>query len=651
MLTLYQFLLAGLDRPWLDLGPARAPMDQTAQFSQGRLLFIALWRAALSFLLGLGLTHTASPLWFAWPSGILAALAAAQALVVFGLGAVVWNQRAARLRANQAPAPLPPEGLFAWFAAFAYACILWWITPLALFAAFETCRAEIAWRTERARLVAAGEKLTIREVLGPEVPAAQNAGAAAIFAPAFDYKRIPDPNERSGLSTTWRGTNATQTLSRWVWFPAPFLPPKKGKDYKASRANSDKTPLVNLDDWVEYYRESQREALDGQLVSFPPWITELRFPEGTNDSARVVLSFLEHTAPALAEIDSAGRLPRSQFPLHYEEAFATLLPHLTELIHANEALQVRCAARLATGQTNLAAEDVDSAWRVAELLREEPFLISQMVRDRQSRAAAGTLWQGLAFHTWNDADLARWQNLLARIDYRKGLAAAFEAERLLAFNFLDGLIASPASSHLGGLSFPANDEDGWSRLQTLAGSFFGRAFIRQNEVALSRFSGITVNGVERWTQATPPGSLLDLLPAFAAAEGERKQQTAFFSPYTAILQMLAPSLRNSAVKTAQAEAIARMAAVACALERYRLAHGEYPESLAALSLALMVSIPSDPVTRKPIHYSRTDDGWFLLSCGNKDESDNTGVHPPGKEQDVFDWIWPVPTRPAHQNLF
>jgi hypothetical protein len=37
----------------------------------GRLLCIVLWRGALGFLLGDALTHSKSPLWIAWPYGIL----------------------------------------------------------------------------------------------------------------------------------------------------------------------------------------------------------------------------------------------------------------------------------------------------------------------------------------------------------------------------------------------------------------------------------------------------------------------------------------------------------------------------------------------------------------------------------------------------
>jgi hypothetical protein len=529
----------------------------------------------------------------------------------------------------------PPHNRFASaLLAFTYVCVIWFLTPLALFLTFENVRGEIAWRNERARLSAAGEKLAMREILGPEVPAAQNAGAGPIFAPVFDYSRMPDANKLagSGLLTHWRETNATETFSQRAWLPQPT---------PLANGNQPHTPRVNLDAWAQSYLQAVKKP----DRSAPAWVAQLRLPEGTNDPARVVLACLDHISSGLAEFDTAARLPRSQFPIDYDEAFDALLPHIAALKNATLALEVRCAARLAAGQTNPAAEDVESALRVAELLREEPLLISQLVRDAQAAIAAATLWQGLAVHAWTEPQLARWQDFLSRVDYRKSIAAALEGERICALKTIDDLIFSGDPGFLG------DEIGGWSSIRALGGAFFVRGFIRQNEVALSLYSQTVIGGVRRWSQTTPPGSLLDLLSTFTAAEGERTRQTAWFSPYTAILRMLTPGLRNTVVKTARTEAVTKMAALACALERYRLAHGEYPESLAALSPAIMTAIPPDPVTSRPFHYSRTNDGWFLLYSVGENGIDDGGLYRKGKEHDILDWPWPVPSRPALENLF
>ncbi len=47
-----------------------------------------------------------------------------------------------------------------------------------------------------------------------------------------------------------------------------------------------------------------------------------------------------------------------------------------------------------------------------------------------------------------------------------------------------------------------------------------------------------------------------------------------------------------------------MARMAIALERYRLAHGEFPESLDALAPQFMEKIPHDIINGQPLHYRR-----------------------------------------------
>ena len=68
-----------------------------------------------------------------------------------------------------------------------------------------------------------------------------------------------------------------------------------------------------------------------------------------------------------------------------------------------------------------------------------------------------------------------------------------------------------------------------------------------------------------------------------------------------------------------------MARVAIALERYRLAHGEYPESLDALAPQLLKQLPHDIINGQPLHYRRTADGQFVLYSVGWNETDDGGV--------------------------
>ena len=91
-----------------------------------------------------------------------------------------------------------------------------------------------------------------------------------------------------------------------------------------------------------------------------------------------------------------------------------------------------------------------------------------------------------------------------------------------------------------------------------------------------------------------------------------------------------------------------MARVACALERYRLAHGEYPETLDALAPQFIEKLPHDIINGQPLHYRRTDDGQFVLYSVGWNETDDGGKVVLTKggsvDREKGDWVWQYPAK-------
>jgi len=83
--------------------------------------------------------------------------------------------------------------------------------------------------------------------------------------------------------------------------------------------------------------------------------------------------------------------------------------------------------------------------------------------------------------------------------------------------------------------------------------------------------------------------------------------------------------------------------IACALERYRLARGEYPETLDALATGFIQQLPRDIIDGAPLKYRRTDKGNFLLYSVGWNETDDGGKdgsepsHPTSLKNG--DWAW------------
>ena len=81
--------------------------------------------------------------------------------------------------------------------------------------------------------------------------------------------------------------------------------------------------------------------------------------------------------------------------------------------------------------------------------------------------------------------------------------------------------------------------------------------------------------------------------------------------------------------------------LAIAIERFRLARGAIPETLAELVPAFLPELPRDIYTREPMIYRRKETGGFLLySVGPDRKDDGAAIDPKKSETRQPDWVWP-----------
>jgi len=107
------------------------------------------------------------------------------------------------------------------------------------------------------------------------------------------------------------------------------------------------------------------------------------------------------------------------------------------------------------------------------------------------------------------------------------------------------------------------------------------------------------------------------------------------------------------------EARRRITIAAIGLERFHLAHGTYPKTLAELAPAYMRAVPVDFIDGKPLHYRPTDDGHFILYSIGLSAVDDGGLLPPPSSssrpsrflggpmlEPAGCIVWPRPATPA-----
>lgn len=253
------------------------------------------------------------------------------------------------------------------------------------------------------------------------------------------------------------------------------------------------------------------------------------------------------------------------------------------------------------------------------------------------------MWEGLADHRWSDTQLSVLQNDLARPNFLAGLMLAFRGERAFANVRLLRTIAKPEilTTMMAMSGEPRNETP---LLVNTFLRFITSGWLYQNMLTINRFYDSTV------FSATDPAALRTL-PARFEAEAARLRESVFprhfgipvLNPYKVLAGIMLPALGGVATKSFYAQVSTDEGLIACALERYRLSNGKYPDTLESLVPSFVKTLPKDAVTGEPLHYRLKDDGSFLLYSVGADGKDDGGKVVTRQSGAVDttqgDWVW------------
>jgi len=259
------------------------------------------------------------------------------------------------------------------------------------------------------------------------------------------------------------------------------------------------------------------------------------------------------------------------------------------------------------------------------------------------------VWEGLAEHKWSDAELVELERELAGLDFLADYEFAMRGERACGIAAVEHLRHTRNFRALsGGFSEGAADQSAADNpLEQISGAVFHlipSAVFYHNEMAIARMHQQWLLPAVNVSQRTVSPEMVR--QAVAANEEMKKH----WSPNNVIAGMLLPAMEGCATKFSYAQNSVDLARVAIALERHRLAHHEYPESLAVLAPQFLEKIPHDVMNGQPLHYRRTDDGRFLLYSVGWNETDDGGTvalnQSSKRTVDIRkgDWVWRYPVR-------
>jgi heme exporter protein D len=529
---------------------------------------------------------------------------------------------------------------------FAVVCVA---TLIALFYAEENWRGKNAWKKYVRQQEARGERMDFAAFVPPPTPDDQNLALCPLFKPVLDFRYADEQDRLDGkrmFSIIWLDTNGLARLEKVDLH-------SNMRNYLIALSGEDRRRLHERAKVKELQKEAEANAPTNGWINFSMWQdyyqmgTNLNGANPSNTPAQNVVFALRYVEPDLTEIRrEASRRPRARWPVHYEldQPWSILLPHLSNAKRIAMLLQVRAAALLAANQTGEGLADIELGFRLADTLASEPFLISQLVRISCYDAVLQPLKEGLARHQFSDAQLIGLQKQLLSADFLAGYQLAMRCERSI-----NGLWIKMTREKVEALiqEFAGSPESA-KRFSRFA--YFVRiapkGWIYQNQlVASRRYDNYILSAVDIGTRTVRPKNTEPILAAKQAAEG----------PYSALVKamMQLESVFGDEVpfpcKFAAAQAQVDLARVACALERYRLATGGYPETLDVLAPQFITRLPHDIINGQPLKYRRTENGSFILYSVGWNEKDDGGTVVLSKDGKNVnwkegDWVWKYPVK-------
>ena len=298
----------------------------------------------------------------------------------------------------------------------------------------------------------------------------------------------------------------------------------------------------------------------------------------------------------------AAELPLGAFPLEpADNPFAIVLDHLTALRGAARLICARAELNAEAGRPDATAADLIMASRMARNLDVEPLLIEVLVRIAVNKLLVGAAERALGVSEMTDADLAALAEELREAADGLSFTRSLMAEQAAARYLLDIPVEDITAFLPPTVTIPAWGLTPRGRARSLLGYYE----MMEEIIAISRLPDA------------------EKLPTARAWSDEWEVDSRHNMARDWVSGLLVPAFTRALKEELKGRALLRAAATALAVDRYRLKHGAWPESLADLAPDFADPVPADPFTGGELGYAQTGDGVVVYSVG-KDGTDDGG---------------------------
>jgi hypothetical protein len=351
----------------------------------------------------------------------------------------------------------------------------------------------------------------------------------------------------------------------------------------------------------------------------------------TEADARDYLAWSDQFSPDFDLIRAALKRPYARIDCDYGQPMTVLAPNFVTVRIVVQTLAQRTRCFLLLGEPDQALREMTLMHDFCRIFEGAPSgkpitLVAAMINVAVTGLYAGTIGDGLRMRAWREPQLNALERQLSETDLAPYIAETFVDEPMFTLRTLE----TASRADLVKLFI---EWSGGSRKSTLLLlKYAPQGWLDQNMVVHAELVRKFSDGFDATNQTVSPREIDDT--------GRMLQDNiTHVSPHNFMVPWSMPNYVKGLQKYAYDQTSAHEAAVACALERYRLAQGQYPETLDALVPQFMEKLPHDIIGGGPLHYRRTDDGKFLLYSLGWNETDDGGTRGTLHDPSQGDWVW------------
>lgn len=321
---------------------------------------------------------------------------------------------------------------------------------------------------------------------------------------------------------------------------------------------------------------------------------------------------LDALEPVLAEARTLADLDEGRFDVPQAgPSEPAPIAHLDRARRVADLLALDAALRAEDGRV----DDALASWRAmlnaGRAIGDEPRLVPQLSRMRMNLRALRLLPRLLARGEASDAELSRVQAALAAELKQPWLILGLRGERRWILERSEALRRGEARTTIAGRAGPHAADDADPSPARLA------ADLQCLNDALAVARRPTEQQQAAWSS---PIYETDLHGRLSARPSDARDD----SPTV--------TLALAGKIALQTRAALASAVLAVALERHRLAHGSWPDSLRAIDPSILTEQPADPYSRGSVRLVRDGSGVVAYSIGPDRRNDSGRIDEPSRDR-------------------